>query len=159
MPVFGRRLPESGTPEPSFPLQKALRPRSTSSRQVLASFLFTPKQQRVLAALLLHPDRDYSFTELREHAGGGHSSLQTYVDALVKAGQYDGIRNVGIRWRVKVKGLFHASTSLSWIPSVAGILATGRIPMYCNGRLLQSHQQLTPRKSRFLDSIASSASG
>jgi uncharacterized protein len=52
----------------------------------LASFLFTPKQQRLLAAVLLNPERGFTFTELHEQAQGGNSSLQGYLRTLVEAG-------------------------------------------------------------------------
>ena len=53
---------------------------------MLSSFLFTPKQQRLLAAVMLHPAREYTFTELQENVKGGVSSLQAYVLTLVRAG-------------------------------------------------------------------------
>lgn len=53
---------------------------------MLADFMFTPKQQRVLAAFLLHPERAYSFSELAERASGGHSSLQLFLDKLLSSG-------------------------------------------------------------------------
>lgn len=50
-------------------------------------FLLTERQQRILAALLLRPERDYSLAELIEAAGpGGHGSTQNYVRNLVEAG-------------------------------------------------------------------------
>ena len=52
----------------------------------LASFLFTPKQQRILAALLLNTDRGFSFTELREQAQSGVSSVQLFLHSLERAG-------------------------------------------------------------------------
>jgi predicted nucleotidyltransferase len=52
----------------------------------LASFLFTPKQQRLLATLVLNIERGFTFTELHEQAHGGNSSLQLYLRNLVQAG-------------------------------------------------------------------------
>jgi len=53
---------------------------------MLSSFLFTPKQQRLLAAVLLRPDQEFSFSELLEYARGGTSSVQHYLRALADSG-------------------------------------------------------------------------
>ena len=50
-------------------------------------FLLTERQQRILATVLLRPERDFSLAELIEAAGaGGHGSTQNYVKKLVDAG-------------------------------------------------------------------------
>ena len=50
-------------------------------------FLLTARQQRILAAVLLRPERDFSLAELIDAAGaGGHGSTQNYVKQLVEAG-------------------------------------------------------------------------
>jgi len=50
-------------------------------------FLLTERQQRILAAVLLRPERDFSLAELIDAAGaGGHGSTQNYVKLLVEAG-------------------------------------------------------------------------
>jgi predicted nucleotidyltransferase len=72
IPVSGIFIPLIGIINPLFGM--------------LASFLLTPKQQRILAALLLHPDVEYTFAELKECAGGGVSSLQDYLGTLTGAG-------------------------------------------------------------------------
>ena len=53
---------------------------------MLASFLFTPKQQRLLAAVLLQPEREYTLASLREATSGGVSSLLAFVNTLLDAG-------------------------------------------------------------------------
>jgi predicted nucleotidyltransferase len=53
---------------------------------MLSDFLWTSKQQRILAALFMNPDRQFQLAELFEAAGGGRSSTQAYVDTLVGAG-------------------------------------------------------------------------
>lgn len=53
---------------------------------MLADFLLTPKQQRILGALVLNPDRTYSLTELFELSGGGRSSTQDFVAKLLGGG-------------------------------------------------------------------------
>jgi predicted nucleotidyltransferase len=53
---------------------------------MLSSFLFTPKQQRLLAAILLHPEREYTLAALQDATSGGVSSLVSYIDTLINAG-------------------------------------------------------------------------
>jgi predicted nucleotidyltransferase len=53
---------------------------------MLSSFLFTPKQQRLLASVLLRPDREFTFSELLESAEGGTSSVQHYLRTLTDSG-------------------------------------------------------------------------
>jgi len=53
---------------------------------MLSSFLFTPKQQRLLAAVLLGPEREFTFSELLERADGGTSSVQQYLRTLTDSG-------------------------------------------------------------------------
>lgn len=53
---------------------------------MLLSSLWTAKQQRIVAALLLQPDKDFSMTELIEQAGGGSSSTYDFVTALARDG-------------------------------------------------------------------------
>jgi uncharacterized protein len=50
---------------------------------MLADFLLTPKQQRILGALVLNPERGYSLSELFALSGGGRSSTQDFVARLV----------------------------------------------------------------------------
>ena len=50
-------------------------------------FLLTACQQRILATVLLRPERDFSLAKLIDAAGaGGHGSTQNYVKLLVEAG-------------------------------------------------------------------------
>lgn len=53
---------------------------------MISSFLFTPKQQRLLAAVLLSPHQEFSFSELLERADGGTSSVQQYLRTLANTG-------------------------------------------------------------------------
>src|SRR5579859_7363301 len=50
---------------------------------MLADFLLTPKQQRILGAFVLNPERAYSLSELFELSGGGRSSTQDFVAKLL----------------------------------------------------------------------------
>ncbi|MEX3954478.1 nucleotidyltransferase domain-containing protein [Trinickia sp. EG282A] len=52
---------------------------------MLADFLLTPKQQRILGPLLLNPDRSFSLSELFELAEGGRSSTQAFLRTLCDA--------------------------------------------------------------------------
>ena len=49
-------------------------------------FMMPRGMQRVLAPLLLHPERSYSLSDLIRAAGGGHGGTQKIVEALLKAG-------------------------------------------------------------------------
>lgn len=50
-------------------------------------FLLTERQQRILATVLLRPEKDFSLAELIDAAGAnGHGSTQNYVKLLVEAG-------------------------------------------------------------------------
>jgi uncharacterized protein len=52
---------------------------------MLADFLLTPKQQRILGAFLLNPARSYAISDIFELADGGRSSTQAFVKLLVDA--------------------------------------------------------------------------
>jgi predicted nucleotidyltransferase len=52
---------------------------------VLADFLFTTKQQRILALFLLGPTQTFAISDIFERAGGGRSSTQTFIKSLVDA--------------------------------------------------------------------------
>lgn len=77
-------------------------------------FLFTPRQQRLLAALLLHPERAWSLSDLLEQGGSGHSGTQQFVKDLLEAGL---IREVLERKRRK----FLANTRHPIFPELASI--------------------------------------
>ncbi len=53
---------------------------------MISDFLFTSKQQRLLAELLLRPDRSLTFAALQEAVPGGTGSLYHYVRKPVDAG-------------------------------------------------------------------------
>lgn len=48
--------------------------------------MFAPKQQRLLATLLLHPDTSYSFNDLLRQSGAGRGSGQRELNRLIDAG-------------------------------------------------------------------------
>jgi uncharacterized protein len=52
---------------------------------MLADFLLTPKQQRILGAFLLNPARSFAISELFDLAEGGRSSTQSFVKQLLDA--------------------------------------------------------------------------
>jgi uncharacterized protein len=52
---------------------------------MLADFLLTPKQQRILGALVLNPARSYALTDFFQLADGGRSSTQNFLKTLVQA--------------------------------------------------------------------------
>ena len=52
----------------------------------IADFLFTPSVQRVLGAVLLHPEQSYSLQDLLKVANTGRGSTQLQIDRLVRAG-------------------------------------------------------------------------
>jgi uncharacterized protein len=52
---------------------------------MLADFLITPKQQRILGAFLLNPARSFAISDIFELADGGRSSTQAFVKLLVEA--------------------------------------------------------------------------
>ncbi|NUA27429.1 nucleotidyltransferase domain-containing protein [Cupriavidus basilensis] len=53
---------------------------------MLADFLLTPKQQRILGALVLNPERRFTLSEFFELADGGRSSTQAFLKTLSDAG-------------------------------------------------------------------------
>lgn len=64
-------------------------------------FLLTERQQRILATVLLRPERDFSLAELIEAAGAaGHGSTQNYVKKLVDAGV---IESFEVRFRPRYR--------------------------------------------------------
>lgn len=48
--------------------------------------MFAPKQQKLLATLLLHPDKTYSYNELLRQSGAGRGSGQRELNRLIEAG-------------------------------------------------------------------------
>ena len=81
---------------------------------MLSSFLFTPKQQRLLAAILLHPDHEYTLAALHDAAPGGVSSLVSYIETLVKAG-------VVLVKKVRASKLYRANTDHPLYPELKSI--------------------------------------
>jgi hypothetical protein len=52
----------------------------------LADFLISPRQQRLLTALLLHPERSYGYNELIRIAGKGRGANQNVLHGLLSSG-------------------------------------------------------------------------
>lgn len=52
----------------------------------LADFMLTKRQQRLLGALFMNPDRDYSLSELVRVSGSGMGAGQNQVNRLISAG-------------------------------------------------------------------------
>jgi predicted nucleotidyltransferase len=51
-----------------------------------ADFLFTPPVQRVLAAALAHPEREYTLQDLLARAAAGRGGGQKQIEGLLQAG-------------------------------------------------------------------------
>jgi predicted nucleotidyltransferase len=52
---------------------------------VLADFMLTPKQQRILATFLLKPTHSFAISDIFERVAGGRSSTQAFIKTLVDA--------------------------------------------------------------------------
>lgn len=52
----------------------------------LADILLTPRQQKMLAPLLLHPERSYRLSELLALSGAGRGASQKHIENFVRAG-------------------------------------------------------------------------
>ncbi|MBN3753017.1 nucleotidyltransferase domain-containing protein [Paraburkholderia sp. Tr-20389] len=52
---------------------------------MLADFLLTPKQQRILGAFLLNPARSFAISDIFDLVEGGRSSTQAFIKSLVEA--------------------------------------------------------------------------
>jgi predicted nucleotidyltransferase len=77
-------------------------------------FLLTERQQKLLAALLLRPERSFSLTELIEIAGPGHGSTQNAVKALVEAGVIE-------TWQERFRTRYRANVKHVIYPELANI--------------------------------------
>jgi predicted nucleotidyltransferase len=77
-------------------------------------FLLTERQQKLLAALLLRPERSFSLAELIEIAGPGHGSTQNAVKAMVEAGVVE-------TWQERFRARYRANTKHVIYPELAGI--------------------------------------
>ncbi len=71
----------------------------------LADFLIAPRQQRLLAALLLHPERSYSYNELIKIGGAGRGVNQNALRRLLASGAAIGQR-VGNQLRIRANPRF-----------------------------------------------------
>lgn len=81
---------------------------------MLATFLLTPKQQRIFAPLMLRPKHAFSLSDLLEAAGGGRSSVQSYIQTLVEA----GVLHVD---RYRKAARYHANTKHPLYPELHSI--------------------------------------
>ncbi len=52
----------------------------------IVDFLLTPAQQRILAPLLLNPQRKFMLTELVRYGGTGRGGTQDFIQRLIKSG-------------------------------------------------------------------------
>ena len=95
VPIIGKLLPDNGT-------------------FMLATFLLTPKQQRIFAPLMMRPEHAFSLSDLLDAAGGGRSSVQSYIQGLVGAGvvQVD---------RCRKAARYHANTKHPLYPELHSI--------------------------------------
>lgn len=71
----------------------------------LADFLISKRQQRLFAALFLHPERSYSASELIALSGAGKGAGQNQIDKLARAGVVTEER-VGNQRRLRVNQEF-----------------------------------------------------
>jgi predicted nucleotidyltransferase len=77
-------------------------------------FLLTERQQKLLAALLLRPERSFSLAELIEIAGPGHGSTQNAVKSFVEAGIVE-------TWQERFRPRYRANTRHVIYPELANI--------------------------------------
>lgn len=77
-------------------------------------FLFTERQQRLLAALLLRPEQDWSLSELLERGGSGHGSTQHFLKTLLDAGVIEQVQD-------RKRRRFRANTRHPIYPELASI--------------------------------------
>src|ERR1700731_1940326 len=86
--------------------------------------LFPDIRAKILAALLIHPERSWYLTELANHLGTKPSSLQREVDALSKAGILE-------QWRDGRRAYFKADTSSPIFPDLRALFekTAGLVPI------------------------------
>lgn len=77
-------------------------------------FLLTERQQSLLSAVLLRPERSFSLAELIEIAGPGHGSTQNAVRALVDAGIIEA-------WQERRRPRYRANVKHVIYPELANI--------------------------------------
>jgi predicted nucleotidyltransferase len=86
--------------------------------------LFPDIRAKILAALLIHPEKQWYLTELASHLGTKPSSLQREVEALSKAGILE-------QWRDGRRAYFKADTSSPVFPDLRALLekTAGLVPI------------------------------
>lgn len=111
-PVPGTRIRFNSTktnppPQSAIPINGTLAPLSgiLSPLMSIADFLFTKRQQKVLAPLLLNPGRHYGVTELVLLSGSGRGAGQVLVQNLINAGLLRETRIANLR-RIEVNTAF-----------------------------------------------------
>lgn len=67
----------------------------------IADFLLSPRQQRMLAPLLLHPEQSYNLTELLRLSGSGRGSGQVQIQKFIDAAVLTELR-LGNQRRIRV---------------------------------------------------------
>ncbi len=123
----------------------------------LADFLISKRQQRLFAALFLHPDRSYSASELIALSGAGQGAGQYQIDKLARAGVVTDER-VGNQRRLKVNQEFPLYEELRGLCvksfGVSEVLADALAPFADRIRLafvFGSIAKLTDRSSSDID--------
>jgi predicted nucleotidyltransferase len=86
--------------------------------------LFPDIRAKILAALLIHPEKHWYLTELAGHLGTKPSSLQREVEALSKAGILE-------QWRDGRRAYFKADTASPVFPDLRALLekTAGLVPI------------------------------
>jgi len=81
----------------------------------IADFMFTPGIQRVLGAMLAHPERTFTLQELLRLAASGRGSTQQQIDRLVQAGVLQDEPRRGRQRSIRVNTSFALYPELSSI--------------------------------------------
>lgn len=68
-------------------------------------FLFSPRQQKILALLLLNPEQSFGTLELIEKSGGGRGAGQAVLKALI-ADEVVTVTSVGNQKRIQINTKF-----------------------------------------------------
>jgi predicted nucleotidyltransferase len=76
--IWHGRIPKNGILPPGFGAKTDI--------MSLADFMLSRRQQALLAALLLHPERSFSVSELISLAGPGRGATQLALKAMIDAG-------------------------------------------------------------------------
>jgi predicted nucleotidyltransferase len=91
LPNCGKILPESGKFYEGRFYQLSVKYYQIEVIMGFLRFLFTERQQRLLSAILLRPEREWTLSDLLERGGSGHGSTQQFVKNLLEAGVVEQI--------------------------------------------------------------------